>query len=166
MIKLIKRSHTDKENEITNVQKFLTFTLGEDLFAIDLLKIQEIKNMEMNITKILDAPSHVMGMINFHEVIIPIVDLRIFFHLKASGPRDLNAMIITSVNDKYLGIVVDSVSDIIELASDTIKPAPDFFSVINHHYVEGIGETNAQLITIINVNNLISSEDLQITKLT
>ena len=162
MVKLIKRSRLYKENEVNPLKKFLTFILGKDVFAIDLLKIQEIKNMEMSISKIHDAPSYVIGMVNLHNNIIPIINLGIFFHIESTVPSALNAIIVIHFNHSFLGIIVDTVLDIIELSLPEIRQTPQFFSIINHGYVDGVAELNQQLITILNMDKLLEIEQLKL----
>lgn len=161
----IKRDHTHNSPEINSGRKFLTFTLGDEQWAIDILKVQEIKGSEssIKITSIPDVPPHIKGIFYLHDMIVPIVDLRIFYHIKPTECEQLKAIIVLNTKQSLLGIVVDAVLDIVEITTDQIKPAPEFSTLTHHHYIEGIGSVNDKLLIILDVEKLIFSEELKIS---
>ncbi|BBI47709.1 chemotaxis protein CheW [Vreelandella olivaria] len=106
-------------------REFLVFSLGDEEYAIDILKVQEIRGYE-NVTRIANAPDFIKGVTNLRGVIVPIVDLRIKFHFDKVEYGGQTVVIVVNVADRVVGIVVDGVSDVMTLTPDQIKPAPEF----------------------------------------
>ena len=105
-------------------QEFLVFSLGDEEYAIDILKVQEIRGYE-NVTRIANAPDFIKGVANLRGVIVPIVDLRIKFRLERADYDDQTVVIVVNIADRVVGIVVDRVSDVMTLTAEQRKPAPD-----------------------------------------
>ena len=106
-------------------QEFLVFSLGDEEYAIDILKVQEIRGYE-NVTRIANAPDFIKGVTNLRGVIVPIVDLRIKFRLERADYDDQTVVIVVNIADRVVGIVVDRVSDVMTLTAEQRKPAPEF----------------------------------------
>lgn len=166
MAELITNHKLDDSSFAMANMKLLTFTLAEETYAINILNVQEIKsiNNELNMTTLSDVPSHIMGIIALNEMIIPIVDLRIFFHIPFKKNNKTAAVILLTMENVMLGIIVDSVVDIIELSEKNIKQPPELFSLIHREYVAGIATYHDTLLIIIDVKKLILSDTLQIAK--
>ncbi|MFZ4759196.1 MAG: chemotaxis protein CheW, partial [Burkholderiaceae bacterium] len=105
-------------------REYLTFRLGEEEYGIDILKVQEIRGYEQP-TRIANAPSFIKGVVNLRGVIVPIVDMRIKFNLGSAEYNDFTVVIILNLGARVVGIVVDSVSDVMELSPEQIRPAPE-----------------------------------------
>jgi purine-binding chemotaxis protein CheW len=119
-------------------KEYLTFRLGTEEYGIDILKVQEIRGYEVS-TKIANTPDFIKGVVNLRGVIVPIVDLRVKFGL-ASAAYDVSTVtIILNVLGRVVGAVVDSVSDVLELKAEQIKPAPAFNGTIDTGFITGIG---------------------------
>jgi len=116
----------------------LTFRLGAEEYGIDILRVQEIRGYEQP-TRIANAPPFIKGVLNLRGVIVPIVDLRLKFGLDQVAYDGVTVTVILNVGDRTVGAVVDAVSDVIELAVDQIKPAPEFGAVVDTDYIVGIG---------------------------
>src|SRR4030067_625297 len=119
-------------------RELLTFTLGSEEYGIDILKVQEIRGYEA-VTTIANAPEFIKGVINLRGIIVPIVDMRIKFKLGNVTYNELTVVIILNVAKRVMGIVVDGVSDVIALAADQLKPAPEFSSSLDMQYIMGLG---------------------------
>jgi purine-binding chemotaxis protein CheW len=122
--------------------EFLTFRLGGEEYGIDILNVQEIRSYEQP-TRIPDAPTFVKGVVNLRGAIVPIIDLRLRLgSLNEQGSADCSArtvVIMLNIKGRVVGAVVDSVSDVLELPTDAIKPAPEMASAADACFVTGIG---------------------------
>ncbi len=143
------------------VQEYLTFTLGKEEYAMDILKVQEIRGYD-SVTSIANSPNFMKGVINLRGVIVPIIDMRIKFNLDNVVYDEFTVVIIINVLGRVIGMVVDGVSDVVTLSSDQIKPAPEFGSSINSEYITGIGTVNEQMLILTDIERLIGSDDMQL----
>lgn len=141
--------------------EYLTFTLGKEEYAMDILKVQEIRGYD-SVTHIANSPDFMKGVINLRGVIVPIIDMRIKFNLDNVVYDEFTVVIIINVLGRVIGIVVDGVSDVVTLQSDQIKPAPEFGSSINAEYITGIGTVNDQMLILVDIERLIGSDDMQL----
>lgn len=144
-------------------EKFLTFLLANQLYAINLKDIQEIKGSKEKIalTNILNAPPHMRGLLTLHEKIIPVIDLRILYEIEHASSYEFDVLLIVNINERSVAIAVDNVLDIIELSIDDVKPPPDFSSIIERNYINGIGSYQDQLFMILNIEKLLNQHHYQ-----
>jgi len=119
-------------------QEVLSFTLGAEEYGIDILRVQEIRGYEQP-TRIANAPHFVKGVVNLRGVIVPIVDMRLRFNLSDVQYNAFTVVIVLNVGHRTVGIVVDSVSDVLELAPEQVKPAPEFNGNVNSADILGLG---------------------------
>ena len=119
-------------------KEFLTFRLGGEEYGIDILRVQEIRSYEAP-TRIANAPHFIKGVVNLRGVIVPIIDLRLKLACENAEYTDFTVVIVLNVRGRVIGAVVDSVSDVLELTGDSIKPAPEMNSSIDAGYIMGIG---------------------------
>ena len=141
--------------------EFLTFTLGHEEYGIDILKVQEIRGYDA-VTAIANTPEFIKGVINLRGVIVPIVDLRLKFSVGEATYHAFTVVIIVNVLSKVAGIVVDGVSDVVALSGDQIKPAPEFGGALDTRYLTGLGTLNGEMLILVDIAKLISSDELQI----
>jgi len=143
--------------------EFLTFRLDTQEYGIDILKVQEIRGYDA-VTKIAGAPPVVKGVINLRGVIVPIVDLRMIFHLGEAKCDAFTVAIILNLAGRVIGAVVDSVSDVLALEPAQIKEAPEFRSTLDANYVMGLGVMDAQdearMIVLIDIEKLMAGSDI------
>ncbi|HSW14123.1 MAG TPA: chemotaxis protein CheW [Solimonas sp.] len=139
--------------------EFLTFTLGEEEYGVDILKVQEIRGYD-TVTKVPNAPSFIKGVINLRGTIVPVVDLRLKFALGRADYNQFTVMIILNVARRVVGIVVDGVSDVMQLTPEQIRPAPEFGSNVNTKFITGIGALEQRMLILMDIEKLISSEDM------
>ena len=143
------------------VSEFLTFTLGNEEYGIDILKVQEIRGYD-TVTHIANAPEFIKGVINLRGVIVPIVDMRIKFKVGEPTYNDFTVVIIINVMNRVIGMVVDGVSDVVALSPDQIKPAPEMGAAMDTDYITGIGTMNNQMLILVDIEKLMSSEEMQV----
>ena len=141
--------------------EFLTLTLGNEEYGIDILKVQEIRGYDV-VTHIANAPEFIKGVINLRGVIVPIVDMRIKFRVGTATYNEFTVVIIMNVLKKVIGMVVDGVSDVVALTPEQIKPAPEMGAALDTHYITGLGTLNDQMLILIDIEKLMSSEEMQI----
>lgn len=139
--------------------EYLTFTLGQEEYGIDILKVQEIRGYEA-VTRIANAPPFIKGVINLRGVIVPIVDLRIKFNLGEPSYDQFTVVIILNIGKRVMGIVVDGVSDVIQLTSDNLHPAPEFGSVLDTRYLLGLGTVDQRMIIMVDIEQLMTSQEM------
>lgn len=140
-------------------REFLTFTLGQEEYGIDILKVQELRGYD-NVTQIANAPDFLKGVINLRGIITPIIDMRIRFKLNAGVYDQFTVVIILHLNNRTVGMVVDSVSDVITLAAEQIKPAPAMGTLLNTDYLIGLGTLGERMLILLEIDRLISSEEI------
>lgn len=140
-------------------QELLTFTLGKEEYGIEILKVQEIRGYDA-VTAIPNSPAFIKGVINLRGVIVPIVDLRIKFNLGTAEYNQFTVVIILSVADRVVGIVVDSVSDVLALTADQLRPPPELGTTMDTSYIIGLGALQDRMLILLNIEKLITSSDL------
>lgn len=144
----------------TDISKeYLTFTLGDENYAIDILMVKEIRGYE-SVTKIANAPAFIKGVINLRGDIVPIVDLRIKFSVGTASYDEFTIVIVLHIHNRIVGIVVDGVSDVVSLNRDQLRPPPDFGVAFDSRYLLGLATINEQMIILVDINELISSEEM------
>jgi len=141
--------------------EFLSFRLGGENYCIDILKVQEIRGYE-SVTAIANTPAFIKGVINLRGNIVPIVDLRIKFRLANVSYDATTIVIILNLNKKMIGVVVDSVSDVIAVPLEEIREAPRFGSTINTEFISGMATVEGRMLIVVDIERLMSSEDLQL----
>jgi purine-binding chemotaxis protein CheW len=137
----------------------LAFTLGKEEYGINILKVQEIRGYDA-VTRIANAPDFIKGVVNLRGVIVPIVDMRIKFNLGTPAYDQFTVVIILNIADRVVGMVVDSVSDVITLTPDQIKAAPDMGSTLNTDYLIGLGTIDQRMVILVDIDRLMSNADV------
>lgn len=145
-------------------RELLTFTLGSEEYGIDILKVQEIRGYDA-VTTIANTPDFIKGVINLRGIIVPIVDMRIKFHLGKVEYDQFTVVIILNVANRVVGIVVDGVSDVIALTAEQIRPAPEFSSSMDTQYIMGLGTVDDRMIIVMDIEKLMTSRDMELVEL-
>lgn len=148
----------DKQQSL-NGNEVLAFTLGREEYGIDILKVQEIRGYDA-VTRIANAPEFIMGVINLRGVIVPIVDMRIMFNLGEPSYDQFTVVIILNIGKRVVGMVVDSVSDVITLSAEQIKPAPEMGTAMKSDYLLGLGTIEDRMLILVDIDLLMSSSDM------
>ena len=144
-----------------SAQEFLTFVLGDEEYAIDILAVQEIRGYEP-VTRIVHAPDFIKGVINLRGAIVPIVDLRIKLRLERVEYSPFTVVIIIAIGERLVGVVVDGVSDVIRLSPQQINPAPDLGSAIDIRFITGLATVDARMVILLDIGKLMSSDDMRL----
>ncbi|EKM9219021.1 chemotaxis protein CheW [Shigella flexneri] len=140
-------------------QEFLVFTLGDEEYGIDILKVQEIRGYDQ-VTRIANKPAFIKGVTNLRGVIVPIVDLRIKFSQVDVDYNDNTVVIVLNLGQRVVGIVVDGVSDVLSLTAEQIRPAPEFAVTLSTEYLTGLGALGDRMLILVNIEKLLNSEEM------
>ncbi len=147
------------ETTTTGAREYLTFRLDQEEYGIDILKVQEIRGYEPP-TRIAHAPAFIKGVVNLRGTIIPIVDMRLKFSCSKAEYNSFTVVIILNLRNRVVGIVVDSVSDVMELSAESIRPAPDIESVIDNDCIMGLGSVGERMLILLDIEKLMSGLDM------
>jgi purine-binding chemotaxis protein CheW len=140
-------------------QEFLVFTLGDEEYGIDILKVQEIRGYDQ-VTRIANTPEFIKGVTNLRGVIVPIVDLRVKFSQGDVDYDDNTVVIVLNLGQRVVGIVVDGVSDVLSLTADQIRPAPAFAVTLSTEYLTGLGALGERMLILVNIEKLLNSDEM------
>lgn len=150
---------TQQPSGADGTRELLVFALGQEEYGIDILKVQEIRGYDA-VTRIAGAPDFIKGVINLRGHIVPIVDLRLKFKLGDVGYNPFTVVIILNIFDRTVGVVVDGVSDVIRLADDAIRPAPDLGAAVDTTHILGLGTLAERMVIVIDIEKLMRSDDM------
>ncbi len=143
--------------------KYLTFKLDVEEFGLEILKVQEIIKM-MEITRVPRAPAFVRGVINLRGKVIPVVDLRLKFEMEAKAGTDKTCIIVVTVKRAgravVMGIIVDEVSEVLDVAGADIEPPPEFGGAVDTSFILGMGKMNERVIALLDIDKVLSGEDV------
>lgn len=142
-------------------REYLTFRLDREEYGIDILKVQEIRGYEPP-TRIANAPNFIKGVVNLRGTIVPIVDMRLKFNCSKVEYDSFTVVIILNLRNRIVGIVVDSVSDVMELPPESLKAAPDVDSVIGSDAVLGLGSLGDRMLILLDIEKLMSGADMEL----
>ena len=149
----------DKSTATGTGGEFLSFALGEEHYGVDILKVQEIRGYD-SVTRLPDAPDYIKGVINLRGTIVPVIDLRLKLRLKEARYDAFTVMIVLNVEDRVVGIVVDSVSDVIPLNDYQIRPTPEFGAAVDTRFISGIGTQDDRMLILLDIETLLDSTEL------
>jgi purine-binding chemotaxis protein CheW len=147
------------ENIVNDTNEVLSFRLGGEEYAISILKVQEIRGYDA-VTRIASAPEYLKGVINLRGIIVPIVDMRIKFNVGQATYDAFTVVIVLNINGHTIGMVVDSVSDVVTLTPDQIKPAPDLGASVSSDYLQGLGTVGERMLILLDIDRLLGSEEM------
>lgn len=139
--------------------QYLTLRLGKEEYAIDILRVQEIRSYEEP-TRMVNAPVFVKGVINLRGVIVPIVDLRLKLHIDKADYDEFTVVIVLNVHGTVVGAVVDAVSDVITLTAQSINPAPQFETAIDSRFINGLATVGDRMLIVMNMESLLSNAEM------
>lgn len=145
-----------------NEKEYLTFKLGNEEYGLDILKVQEIRGYEPP-TRIANAPGFIKGVVNLRGTIVPIVDMRVRFNCPNADYNDFTVVIILNLRSRIVGIVVDSVSDVMALAPENVRSAPDIESTVDNGSILGLGSIGERMLILLDIERLMSSPDMGLT---
>lgn len=143
--------------------QYLTFTLGTGIYAVDILRVREIRGWEP-VSRIPNVPFYEKGVINLRGAIVPILDLRERFGLADPAYLPTTVVVVLQTHQasgaKVMGVVVDAVADVIDLPGGALQPAPDFGCHIGSEFVQGVSAVNERMVVVLDVDRLLRLEEI------
>jgi purine-binding chemotaxis protein CheW len=136
----------------------VSFKLGPEEYGVDIAQVQEINRM-VTVTNVPRAPAFMEGVINLRGQLIPIIDLRTRFGMPRAEHTKNTRIVVTEVGTKRVGMVVDSVSEVLRLPLDAIEPAPDMISGVDTEYIRGVGKMNDRLIILLDLAKVVTNSE-------
>lgn len=146
-----------QENELLQL---VTFAISEEEFGIDILRVQEIIRM-MPITKVPNSPHSVEGVINLRGKVIPVIDLRKRFSMEFHAHDSQTRIVVIEIHGMIVGFVVDQVSEVLRIQSNTVEPPPPVVSGVESEYIKGVGKLEGRLLILLDLEKLFSREEIQ-----
>ena len=144
-------------------REFLAFTLGSEEYGIDILKVQEIRGYQPP-TRIANVPPFIKGVTNLRGVIVPIVDLRIKLNMEIVEYNDFTVVIVLNIAGRTMGIVVDSVSDVLTIAPESVKPVPEFSGAVDAACITGLGTLKSgddeRMLILVDIERMMTGADM------
>lgn len=144
----------------TDGNQFLSFTLGEEHYGVDILRIQEIKGYTA-VTRIPNTPGFIKGVLNLRGTIVPIVNLRSKFGMPEVEPTMFTVIVVVVVRDRIMGVIVDAVSDVLDIAAKDIQPPPQFGTNVDVSFLSGIGKCGDKLVSLLNIDQVLTDDETE-----
>ena len=142
-------------------RELLAFRLGDEYYAIDILRVQEIRVFDA-VTKLPGAPEYIKGVMNLRGLIAPVIDLRVKFGFTHTAYGPHTVVIVLNVHERLVAVVADAVVDVLALTDEEIRPAPEFAASVNVEYVMGLAAKGEHMMILLDIEKLISSQELGI----
>jgi len=152
---------TNLAQQTAQSHRFLTFLLDEREYGLELFKIQEICGYAP-ITPIPNLPPHVRGVMNLRGTVLPVIDLRMKFRLPTVEYTKFTVIVIAKVEDKTVGLLVDAVSDVLQVSEDEMRAAPDFGPEVDTEFIRGVFQTHDHLAVALNLEKLLTENELAV----
>lgn len=149
----------DEEDEDTLADRYLTFHLGDEDYGIEIRYVTEIVGIQ-KITEVPDMPTFVKGVINLRGQVIPIMDIRLRFHMEKRDYDDRTCVVVVSIEETVLGLIVDTVKEVREITSENISPPPSLSKGNNSCFILGMGKIEEDVIILLDVSKLLFEEEL------
>lgn len=140
--------------------QYLTFTLGEEHYGVDILRVQEIKGYTA-VTRIPNTPDSIKGVLNLRGTIVPIIDLRAKFGMEKIDYTRFTVIVVVVVKDRVMGIIVDAVSDVLNIPKKDIQPTPQFGTAVDVSFISGIGKCGDKLVALLDIDQILSLRELE-----
>jgi purine-binding chemotaxis protein CheW len=144
----------------SDASQYLTFALGQEEYGVEILKVQEIKGYTPA-TPVPNTPGYIKGVMNLRGTIIPVVDLRAKLSLKETEYNQFTVIIVVTVGTKVVGLIVDSVSDVLNIPAPDIQAAPEFGSTVDIRFVDGMAKAGEKIIMLLNIDRVIADRELE-----
>lgn len=141
--------------------QYLTFMLQDEQFGIDILRVQEIKGYT-KVTPIPNMPAFIKGAMNLRGTVVPIVDLRCKFNMPEAEYTQFTVIIVVNVGTKILGLVVDAVSDVLNVGDEDVDATPCLGGGVDTSFIKGMAKAGDQLITLLEIEQLLNLESVRV----
>ncbi len=148
--------------------KYLTFNLGGEFYGLEIMKVQEIIKI-INVTSVPRTPEFVRGVVNLRGKVIPVIDLRLKFKIEAQKDTEKTCIIVVQVKGKeetetIIGIIVDEVSEVLEISEQEIEPTPSFGAAIDTGFILGMGKVGEKVMSMLDIDKILSTEEIAIVE--
>jgi purine-binding chemotaxis protein CheW len=143
------------------IKQYLTFWLNDQEYGLDLLRVREIRGYTA-ITAIPNMPSHIKGVMNLRGTVLPVIDLRLKFGMPEKAYSKFTVIIIAKSGEKNVGLVVDSVSDVLSLPAQQINPPPDFGIAVDRNFILGLLKAADRLSILLDLDKLLSESEVTV----
>ncbi|MDT4331023.1 chemotaxis protein CheW [Methylomonas sp. MED-D] len=151
-------------NKAGDIRQFLTFVLGDERYGVDILRVQELRCWEP-VSRIPNVPSYEKGVVNLRGAIVPIIDLRERFQLGTGQVGPMTVVVVLQVNVgaaiKIMGVVVDAVSDVVDVEKNAIQSAPHFGTKVSTEFIAGLASVRNEMVMLLDVDRLLKLEGLE-----
>jgi|LGVF01.2.fsa_nt_gb purine-binding chemotaxis protein CheW len=151
----------DNYEEDTQHGRFLTFALGNEVYGIEIKYVTEIIGMQ-SITKVPEVPSYIKGIINLRGKIIPVLDVRIQFGKEPIEYNDRTCIVVIDIDDVSVGLIVDTVEEVLTIDDDTIAPPPNNKTGIENRFMKGIGKVGGKVQLLLDCERLLKNNQMEI----
>jgi len=148
------------QEEDTQKGKFLTFTLGNEAYGLEIKYVTEIIGIQ-EITKVPELPEYIIGIINLRGKIIPVMDVRLRFNKSFREYNDRTCIIVIDIKDISVGLIVDEVSEVLTIQDKEIVPPPDFNKDFSNRYIKGIGKVGNEVKLLLNCSKLLNDNETE-----
>ena len=151
----------DMSLEISYIEgtRLITFILGEEKYGLDILKVRELISFPEGLTRIPGMPDYIIGMFNLRGLVIPVMDLREKFKMSSEERHEFSVIIIVEVDNKNIGLTVDSVSDVIFVTEENIQETTDLAVNVDTNFIKGVAKTKDEMVILLDIDFLLSKEE-------
>ena len=139
--------------------RLITFILGEEKYGLDILKVRELISFPEGLTRIPGMPDFIIGMFNLRGLVIPVMDLRKKFKMSSEERHEFSVIIIVEVDNKNIGLTVDSVSDVIFVKEENIQETTDLAVNVDTNFIKGVAKTKDEMVILLDIDFLLSKEE-------
>lgn len=139
--------------------KYLTFSLGGEEYALEILRVQEIIGM-MPVTSVPRTPPHILGVVNLRGKVIPVIDMRLKFAMERLPQTEQTCIVVIQARGTQFGMVVDRVSEVVDIPEEQIEDTPTFGEEVNTDYILGVGKSGNKVMLLLNIDKVLSTEDV------
>ena len=163
MSEFLNISEKSDEEAVDTIQQYLTFLLGDDIYGVDILRVQEVRGWT-KVREIPNTPEYVKGVLDLRGTIVPIIDLRVRLSIEEVEYTPITVVIVLAidVNDEQyvIGIVVDTVSDVLDVVKSEIKKAPNFGSKVETKFINGMVMADAGMVVLMDIDKMLNPDEL------
>ncbi len=139
--------------------RLITFILGEEKYGLNILKVRELISFPEGLTRIPGVPDYIIGMFNLRGLVIPVMDLRSKFNMSGEERHEFSVIIIVEVENKHIGITVDSVSDVIFVKEEDIQETTELAVNVDTKFIKGVAKTKDEMVILLDIDFLLSKEE-------
>jgi purine-binding chemotaxis protein CheW len=152
-------NRNSEEKSAKQTFQIVSFTVGKEEYGVHIEEVQEVVRMP-EITKLPQTESFIKGVINLRGNVIPVIDMRERFRMEAVRYSEMTRVIVVKIDEKLVGMVVDTVSQVLELGQEDMSEAPDIIHGISREYIEGIGRMNESMIIVLRIQKVLTATEL------